>query len=139
MCFAALGRPTQRCQHPGLELRVELAVHEGFLKLAPFVDAALVGIRDLSCSGYFLLCGDFLQIARPDQVVYLTFLYLSDLLRHRAGLGVPDFRGVFGDRAVAREASGAGDVQDRLLRPVVGVGVKLQQTPVGIEIRGQVR
>jgi hypothetical protein len=57
---------------------------------------------------------------------------------HRARLGIPDAGGVLGDRAVARESSGTGNVQDRFARPSVLVGMQLGKPPVGVEIRLQI-
>jgi hypothetical protein len=74
MCFAPFGRRTQGCRYAGLHLRVKLPVHEGFLKLVPFIGAALVGFRDLSRAGHFLFRGDFLQITGLNQVVHFTLL-----------------------------------------------------------------
>src|SRR3954453_21087846 len=74
MCFAAFGCRTKRCRHASLHIRVKLAVYEGFLKLVPFIGATLFGFRDLPCAGYFLLRGDFLQIARLDYFVHFSLL-----------------------------------------------------------------
>ena len=74
VCFAPLGSRAQRCRYAGLHIRVKVTVHKGFLKLVPFIGAALVGFRDLSRASHFLFRGDFLQIARLDEVIHFTLL-----------------------------------------------------------------
>src|SRR3954468_4031463 len=81
MCFAAFGCRTQRCRHAGLHIRVKLAVHEGFLKLVPFIGAALFGFRGLPCTGHFLLCGDLLELTRTDQLIHLVLLDIRPAAR----------------------------------------------------------
>src|SRR5215213_2687852 len=74
VCFAALGCRSQRCRYAGLHIRVKVTVHKGFLKLVPFIGAALFGFRDLPRPGHFLFRGGFLQIARPDYLIHLSLL-----------------------------------------------------------------
>src|SRR5215469_597453 len=51
------------------------------------------------------------------------------LLRYRTRLRVPDLGGVLSDGAVARKFSRAGDVQNRLARPLVLVSMELAEPP----------
>ena len=53
-------------------------------------------------------------------------------------LAVPDLPVVLGDRAVGRELAGAGDVEDRLLRPLVGRPVELRHALLRIDEAAQV-
>src|SRR4051794_25655166 len=79
MCFAALGRRAQGCRDAGLHIRMKLPVHEGLLKLVPFIGAALLGFGDLARAGHFLFRGDFLQIARLDEIAHAVLLGLLSI------------------------------------------------------------
>src|SRR6516162_1929420 len=61
------------------------------------------------------------------------------LLRHRAGLGVPDFGSILGDRTIARELPGTGNIEDGLARPCVAVAVQFGQPLVCLKIGFEVR
>src|SRR6266446_5004522 len=61
------------------------------------------------------------------------------LLWHRARFGVPNLRGVLGDRAVARKFPGAGDIQNGLARPFAGVRIELAQPLIRVEIGSEIR
>src|SRR5580693_2803920 len=56
-----------------------------------------------------------------------------------AGRRMPDFRRVFGDRAVTRELAGGGHIDDCLAGPGLGVLVQLSDTLLCLGIGGQVR
>src|SRR5215472_17421418 len=49
------------------------------------------------------------------------------LLWHRTGLRVPNLGGILGDRAIAGELPGTGDVEDGFARPLMLVGVQFGQ------------
>src|SRR3954453_6314781 len=79
MCFAALGRRAQGRRDAGVHIRVKLPVHEGLLKLVPFIGAALLGFGDLARAGHFLFRGEFLQIARLDEIAHAVLLGLLSI------------------------------------------------------------
>src|SRR5262245_28505563 len=58
---------------------------------------------------------------------------------YRTRLRVPDLGRILPDRAVARERSGTGHVQDGLLRPPLLVGIHLEEPPVRLQIGAEVR
>src|SRR5271157_921892 len=58
---------------------------------------------------------------------------------HRTGFCVPDLAGVLGDRAIAGELPGAGDIQNRLPRPSVAVRVQFTEPLIRREIGFEVR
>src|SRR6516162_7152623 len=60
-------------------------------------------------------------------------------LGYRAGLGVPDLGGILGDRAIARELAGTGDIEDCFARPLMLVGVQAGQPVICLEIGVEVR
>src|SRR6266568_4934905 len=62
---------------------------------------------------------------------------VSDLL-YRAGLYLPDVRGVIGYRPVAGERASMADVEDRLARPGRGVPVQGTDLGLGLDVRRQV-
>src|SRR5208283_2699979 len=64
---------------------------------------------------------------------------VRSFLWHRTRLGIPDLGGVLGNRAVAGELPGTGDVQDSLACPRVAVGAQLGQSAVCLEIGFEVR
>src|SRR5262249_49968459 len=75
--------------------------------------------------------------ARWPQVLSLPCSSHPRLL-NGAGLCIPDLAGVLGDRAIAREFSGAGDVQDGLASPSFRVAVKLTKSIACFNVRFQV-
>src|SRR5271166_2463628 len=60
-------------------------------------------------------------------------------LCYRAGFCVPNLGSVLGDRAVAREFPGAGDIQNRFPRPSVAVRVEFAEPLIRREIGFEVR
>src|SRR6516162_4606529 len=59
-------------------------------------------------------------------------------LGYRTGLGVPDLGGILGDRAIARELPGTGDIEDGFARPLMLVGVQVGQPVIRLEIGAEV-
>src|SRR5262249_13369061 len=60
------------------------------------------------------------------------------LSTNRTGFGMPNFVGVFSDRAIARETVGASHVDDRFVRPTVRICVKPSNPPLNLQIRFEV-
>src|SRR5689334_5189271 len=54
-------------------------------------------------------------------------------------LSVPDFLGVFGDRAVAGKSARCRDVQNGFSRPVLLVPVQVPEARVGVAVAREVR
>src|SRR6516165_3806563 len=60
-------------------------------------------------------------------------------LGYRTGLGVPDLGSILGNRAIARELPGTGDIEDGFARPLMLVGVQFGQFVICLEIGVEVR
>src|SRR5215469_13988114 len=60
-------------------------------------------------------------------------------LGYRAGLGIPDVGGILGDRTIARELPGTGDIEDGFARPLMLVGVQFGQPVIRLEIGVEIR
>src|SRR5215467_1717821 len=53
---------------------------------------------------------------------------------YRTRLGVPDLGSILGDRTIARELPGTGDIEDGFARPLMFVGVQNGQPAIRLEI-----
>src|SRR5579862_9638488 len=60
------------------------------------------------------------------------------LLSGSGGLDVPNLAGIFGDRAIAGEISGAGNIQNGLRCPHVWILIILFRAVAGFNVRSQI-
>ncbi len=78
-------------------------------------------------------------MAIPDLLtVALSKLHRAKLVTHRAQLHMPNVFRVLGDRAVARELAGSGNVQNGFARPSRFTAVRLAQALMRLCVTGEV-
>src|SRR3954469_23222151 len=66
-------------------------------------------------------------------------IVMSGPLRHLARIRIPNFGRVLGNGSVAGEFAGSGNIQYRLTRPFVSVGVEIAKPLIRLEIGFEVR
>src|SRR5947209_15080612 len=66
-------------------------------------------------------------------------IVMAGPLRHWARSRIPNFGGVLGDGSVAGEFAGSGNVQYRLARPFVSVGIEIAKPLIRLEVGFEVR
>src|SRR4030095_11517661 len=79
----------------------------------------------------------FLLGKTSSQMASFSIGYVS--LWYRTRLRIPDLRRILGDGAVTGELPGAGQVQDDLARPALGIGVEREKSAIRFEIGGEIR
>src|SRR6516165_5809016 len=118
-----------------------------FVRSVPSTSVSTAEIDRASC--VFLFSISYLVLA-AESFVFLTSLvhavttrYNAPLLilrsRYWTGFRLPYVDGVLLDRPVARKLSRTPDIQNGLARPVVRVGVRIQQALVCLTVRSEVR
>src|SRR4051794_951307 len=66
-------------------------------------------------------------------------IVMSGPSRHWARSRIPNFGGVLGNGAVAGEFAGSGNVQYRLARPLVSVGIEIAKPVIRLQVGFEVR
>src|SRR6516225_3662725 len=119
-----------------------------FVRSVPSTSVSTAEIDRASCA--FLFSISYLILAAESFLVFLTNPVRPVTTRHNApllilssrywtGFRLPYVDGVLLDRPVARKLSRTPDIQHGFARPVVRVGVRIQQALVCLTVRSEVR